>query len=193
MREYRFQATEETLTALRRLRDAWAGYVVGQMSFTVHLSAGDTVRIEAEPVDVEGVFDAHRITASVNAVPKSEAELNGDTPKDWPTGPVTFASSFREGGNDIVLFSGANWSEPPNVANVAQFGENATMTFSGHPGQISETAEIVCITTDAFVVASTTGEGLLVRTGLKPESLEVVGDPHAVRAFLHERGYANEE
>lgn len=191
MREYRFQATQDTQEALRRLRGRWTGYVVGVMSFTVHLDGGDTVRIEAEPVDVEGVFDAYRITAAVNAVPKSEAELNGDTPKDWPSGPIEIAESFVEGGNDIVLFAGASWSEPAGANTVAEFGESATMNFSGHPGQISETAEIVCITTDAFVVASSTGDGLLVRTGLKPESLEVVSDMHAVRAFLTERGYAD--
>lgn len=193
MREYRFQATEETVAALRRLRDAWAGYVVGELSFTVLLASGNSVRVEAEPVDVEGVFDAYRITASINAVPRSEAELNGDTPKDWPTGPVLSPSSFAGTGNDVVLFSGASWSEPFDAATIAPFGENATMTFSGHPGQISETAEIVCITTDAFAVASSTGEGLLIRTGLKPESLDVVSDASAVRAFLRERGYANEE
>ena len=162
------------------------------MSFTVHLSSGDTVRIEAEPVDVEGVFDAHRITASVNAVPRNEAELNGDTPKDWPAGPLVAPGSFADGGNDVVLFSGASWSEPSDTATVAQFGANATMSFSGHPGQISDTADIVCITTDAFVVASATGEGLLLRTGLKPESLDVVSEPNAVRALLNERGYRSD-
>lgn len=193
MREYRFQATDESLTALRRLRDAWAGYVVGQLSFTVQLAGGDTVRVEAEPVDVEGVFDAYRLTASVNAVPRSEEELDGDTPKDWPTGPLRSPGSLASAGNDVVLFSGASWSEPSDAATLAQFDESATMTFSGHPGQISDTAEIVCITTDAFVVASTTGEGLLIRTGLKPESLDIVSDAGAVRAFLHERGYAYDE
>ncbi|GEM_PF-1083247 len=190
MREYRFQATDETLRALRRLRTSWAGFVLGQLSFTVHLSDGDTVRIEAEPVDVEGVFDAYRITASVNAIPKSEDELNGDTPKDWPIGPVVAPGSFGEGGNDVVLFSGASWSDPTVTAADGQFGANATMSFSGHPGQISDAAEIVCITTDALVVASNTGEGLLVRMGLKPESLDVVRNPDAVRTFLNERGYA---
>lgn len=192
MREYRFQATESTMAALRRLRDAWTGYVVGVLSVTVHLEGGDTVRIEAEPVDVEGVFDAHRITASVNAIPKSEAELNGDTPKDWPTGPLTGPESFANGSNDVVLFAGASWSESADAQSVSGFGDSATMAFSGHPGQISETAEIVCITTDAFVVASTSGEGLLVRTGLKPESLDVIIDTEAVRAFLNERGYTSE-
>ncbi|MBC8086965.1 MAG: hypothetical protein H7Z40_06840 [Phycisphaerae bacterium] len=180
------------MTALRRLREGWTGYVVGVMSFTVHLAGGDTVRVESEPVDVEGVFDAYRMSAAVNAIARTEAELDGDTPKDWPTGPLISPNSLAAGDNDVVLFSGVSWSEPGDVVGVEEFGANATMNFSGHPGQLSDTAEIGCVTTDAFVVASATGEGLLVRTGLKPESLEVITDAVAVRAFLLERGYAND-
>jgi hypothetical protein len=58
---------------------------------------------------------------------------------------------------------------------------------------VSDTAEIVCITTDAFVVASPTGVGLLFRTGLKPESIEIVSDADEVRAFLMQRGYGQQE
>jgi hypothetical protein len=67
--------------------------------------------------------------------------------------------------------------------------EGSTMHFSGHPGQLSETAEVVCITTDAFVVASGAGRGLLIRTGLRPGTLEAERDVDKVRAFLLERGY----
>ena len=190
MREYRWEATDGTLEALRRIRAGWSGYVVGEMSFTARLTDGDTVRVEMEPVDVEGAFDAYRVTASVNALPKSEAELDGDTPKDWPSGPVTPPGTFAAGGNDVVIFSGASWSEPSGAGVAAQFGPTATVAFSGHAGQVPDSAEIVCITTDSLVVASSSGDGLLVRTGLKPESVQVIADPDTVRAFLLERGYA---
>ena len=67
------------------------------------------------------------------------------------------------------------------------------MCFSGHVGQLSDTAEVACTTTDALVAATSTGVGLLIRTGLKPESVEVVRDQEAVRKFLIERGYTNGE
>lgn len=193
MREYRWEATNHSLTALRRLRAGWAGYVVGELSFTALLADGDFVRVEMEPVDVEGVFDAYRVSASVNPVPKTEEELDGDTPKDWPTEPISAPGSLANDGNDVVLFTGASWSEPHNASLEAQLGPSAVMTFSGASSQLSETAEIVCITTDAFVVASTSGEGILVRSGLKPESVEVVSDQTLVRRFLIDRGYANDE
>ncbi len=193
MRDYRWEATDATLDALRRLRAPWAGYIVGVLSFTVLLADGDTVRVEMEPVDVEGVFDAHRVSASVNAVPKTAAELDGDMPKDWPTEPVIAPSSFALGGNAVLTFSGASWSEPTDPALVSQLGLAAVMTFSGASSSLSDTAEIVCITTDAFVVASSTGEGILVRSGLKPESLECVDDPTEVRKFLVARGYVGDE
>ena len=193
MRDYRWEATDATLDALRRLRAPWAGYIVGVLSFTVLLADGDSVRVEMEPVDVEGVFDAHRVSASVNAVPKTEEELDGDLPKDWPTEPVVKPRSFAVGGNEVVTFSGASWSEPTDQNLVAQLGLAAVMTFSGASTSLSDTAEIVCITTDAFVVASSTGEGILVRSGLKPESVEFVDDQTDVRKFLVARGYVGDE
>lgn len=201
MREYRFQATDQTLEALRRLRASWAGYVVGEMSFTVHLADGNTVRIEIEPADVEGVFDAYRVSASVNAVPRTEAEMDGDTPKDWPTGPIELPEGFASGGNDVVLFTGASWSEPGSADIAAQLAAqlgtaldaNAVCTFSGNTTQVTDSAEIVCITTDALVIASVGGDGLLLRAGLKPESVQIVRDPGAVRAFLKERSYVGDD
>lgn len=194
MRDYRWEATDTTVEALRRLRAPWAGYIVGVMSFTVQLVDGNIVRVEMEPVDVEGVFDAYRVSASVNPIPRlTEEELDGDTLKDWPTEPVLDPSSLAKGDNDVVLFSGASWSEPAAQSAIAGLGPDATMTFSGAATQLSDTAEIVCITTDAFVVASSTGEGLLVRSGLKPESVEVVFEQGEVRKFLIDRGYAGDE
>lgn len=176
------------MNALRRLRSPWAGYIVGVLSFTVLLLDGDVIRIEMEPVDVEGIFDAYRVSASVNPVPKTEEELDGDTPKDWPTEPILPAASFAAGDNDVVVFSGASWSEPAQARSLAN-AESTVMTFSGSSMQLTDTAEVVCITTDAFVVASTTGEGILVRSGLKPESVQFVNDQTEVRELLVARGY----
>ena len=193
MRDYRWEATDTTLDALRRLRAPWAGYIVGVLSFTVLLADGDFVRVEMEPVDVEGVFDAHRVSASVNAVPRTDEELNGDMSKDWPAQPVAEPQSFAMGANEVVTFSGASWSEPTDQSLVAQLGLAAVMTFSGASTSLSDTAEIVCITTDAFVVASSTGYGILVRSGLKPESVEFVDNQIDVRNFLVARGYVGHE
>lgn len=145
-----------------------------------------------EPVDVEGVFDAYRVSASVNPVPRTFEELDGDTPKDWPAGPVIAPGSLAEGSNDVVLFTGVSWSEPLAHALSEDLAPDAVISFSGTSMQLTETAEIVCITTDAFVAASTSGEGILVRSGLKPESVQVIADQDEVRKFLIERGYANE-
>ncbi|MEP6834021.1 MAG: hypothetical protein ABJB74_11530 [Gemmatimonas sp.] len=194
MRDYRWEATDETLNALRKLRAPWAGYVVGVLSFTAQLADGEAVRIEMEPVDVEGVFDAYRVSATVNAIPRlSEEELDGDTLKDWPTSPVADPRSFALGNNEIVTFSGASWSEPATADLATTFGAAAVMTYSGSASQLSDTAELVCITTDAFVVASSTGEGLVIRTGLKPESVQVIDDQIEVRDFLRERHYASDD
>lgn len=181
MREYRFQASEDTINALRRLRGEWSGYVVDEMQLTIRLADGDSVRIEVDTVDVEGVFDAYRLRADRFRT----APLDQNDVLQPPAG-------FANGDNDVVLFSGASWSEPAGTLVSPQLGDNAVMQFSGHVGQVSDSAEIVCITTDAFVVATASGLGLLVRTGLKPESVEVVSDSAKVRAFLWERGYDSE-
>ncbi|MEP6779415.1 MAG: hypothetical protein ABJC26_05950 [Gemmatimonadaceae bacterium] len=181
MREYRWQATEEAVEALRRLRGAWLGYTVEELQVTVYLADGDAITIAADTVDVEGVFDAYRLTAV-------RTKLEKLLPTELESG-----AAFANGGSDVVLFSGVSWSEPSNGSVREQFGEGASLNFSGHTGQLSDTAEIVCITTDSMVVATNTGEGLLIRTGLKPESLDVVNDQEAVRKFLIARGYASDE
>jgi hypothetical protein len=193
VRSYRWQATEQSVEALRKLRGPWTGYIVGVYAFTVQLADGDFVRVEMEPVDVEGLFDAYRVSASVNPVPKTLEELDGDTEKDWPTEPISPPHSLSAGGNDVVLFTGASWSEPADAKLAEQLGPTAAMTFSGAGSSVTETAEVVCITTDAFVVASTEGFGVMVRSGLKPESVEVTADQDKVRKFLVERGYAGDE
>ncbi len=130
--------------------------------------------IQVEAADVEGAFDAFRLTASVDPAPMvyGEPEI-----------------AFAAGGNDVVVFTGATWSEANATTKTPIVSESAVVHFSGHPGQIPDSADIVCLTSDALVVASSDGVGLLVRTGLKPYSLEVVRTRETVQDFLLERGY----
>jgi len=138
---------------------------------TVVLRDGHAVRIGIDTADVEALFDAYRIRAELEPTPG----VLGVPVED-----------FIDGNNDVVLFTGVTWSEPHGRMMAEGMAEGAAMHFSGHPGQLSETAEVVCVTTDAFVVA---GRGILIRTGLRPGSLEVERNPEQVRAFLLERGY----
>lgn len=177
MREYRFQATDSTVTELRRLRAEWAGFHVEEKALVVALEDGRVIRVQVEAADIEDEFEAFRLEA-FHVKGKDAVTTVGFEP------PVDFA----EGDNDIVLFTGATWSEPGSVVNGAT-DATATMTFSGHPGLLSETAEVVCLTTDAIVIAAKTGNGMLVRTGLAPNTLDVVRDRDAIAKFLVERGY----
>ncbi len=175
MREYRFLATEVTQEALRLARGVWHGMTIEERAMTIHLVTGEAVRIETEAADVEDAFETFRLNAAVvpDAPPPSDA-----------------AGEFGLGRNDVVLFTGATWTVTNTDALGVELREGAAMHFSGHPGQLSEDTEIVCLTTDAIVIATITGTGLLVRVGLKPGSVDVVTDQAAIAAFLLERGYS---
>lgn len=177
MRQYRFQATDTTVEALRALRGAWRGMSIAEQAVHIILQDGRVVRVATEAADVEDRFEAFRITAEVGPNPG----VYGVPMED-----------FISGGNDVVLFTGASWCEALDTVRGEGIAEGSTMHFSGHPGQLSETAEVVCLTTDAFVVASSAGRGMLVRVGLRPGSLDSERDPEKVRAFLVERGYEND-
>ena len=175
MREYRFQATPESVEALRQLRGAWRGLLVAEHHVTVVLQDQRAVRIQSDTADVESLFDAYRLQAEVES-----AEGMYGVPVE----------AFAGGNNDIVLFTGVTWSEPHGAVRAEGMAEGSVMHFSGHPGQLSETAEVVCVTTDAFVIAAGDGSGMLIRTGLRPGSVEVERNPEKVRAFLVDRGYS---
>lgn len=186
MREYRFQATDETVETLRLLRAPWAALFVTERAVDVTLADGMTVRIQVEPADVEDLFEAFRIEAV--AAPGPHSFEAGGTPMDLPDG-------FSSGGNDIVLFTGVSWSESGAiVADAGALAESmpsgSTMHFSGHPGQLPDSADVVCITTDAVVIAAHTGDGMLVRTGLAPGTLQVLRERDTIAAFLRDRGYS---
>ena len=174
LRQHKFQATDDTYEALRKLRGAWSRIHVIETAVTVVLVDGTAVVIQVEAVDVEDAFDAYRITA-----------MHDPSPMVYGV-PV---ENFIDAGNDVVVFTGATWSEPNAVLKDPLVKETGVMHFSGHPGQVSDTAEIVCLTSDALVVATSTGIGMLIRTGLKPYSLEIVHDVSQVRQFLLDRGY----
>lgn len=178
MRQYHYQATTESLEALRKLRAPWARMHVIDTAVTIVLADGSAVIVQVEAADVEDAFEAFRLAAMHDLNPM----VYGD--------PI---ETFDAPGNDIVVFTGATWSEPNGQLKDPLIKDTAVMHFSGHPGQLSETAEIVCLTTDAVVIATTSGAGLLIRTGLKPYSLDVVREPDKVREFLVQRGYANDD
>lgn len=175
MREYRFLATEVTQEALRLTRGVWHALTIAERAVTIHLVTGEAVRIETEAADVEDAFETFRLNASVDPAPPP---------------PTDAAGEFGLGRNDVVLFTGATWTVTNTEALGVELREGAAMHFSGHPGQLSDDAEIVCLTTDAIVIATTTGTGLLVRVGLKPGSVDVVSDQETIAAFLLERGYS---
>jgi hypothetical protein len=177
LREYRFQATTDSIEALRTLRGAWRGLAAADHEITIVMQDGRAVRIAVDEADVEGLFDAYRLRAEIE------------------TSPGVFGvpqPAFADGNNDIVLFTGVTWSEPHGAIKAEGVSETSVMHFSGHPGQLSETAEVVCVTTDAVVVASAGGTGVLIRTGLRPGTVQVEHNPEKVRAFLLERGYNTE-
>jgi hypothetical protein len=174
MREYRFQATDDTVASLRLLRGAWASVQLAELGVSVVLTDGRAVRMQVGAADVEDSFEAFRLDA---ATEDANVRLGADIGM-----AAEGAGDFSAGGNDIVLFTGATWSDG-----------GPSMHFSGHPGQLPETAQVVCLTTDAIVVAATTGNGMLIRTGLKPYTLEVVRERTAITAFLRDRGYEASE
>lgn len=161
--------------ALRTLRAPWRALFVTDHAVEIQLADGRGVRIEVVAADVEDQFEAFTLTAVAQPV----ASVGMDD-----------VSAFASGSNDVVMFTGVTWSEPG--AAVVGAASGAVMQFSGHPGQLTETAEIACVTTDAFVVASPLGVGILVRTGLKPYSLQVIRERETISSFLLERGYQSD-
>jgi hypothetical protein len=194
VRQYRYEATEETVEALRALRGAWAGILVERSGVTVRLADAREVRLAVERADPEQGFEAFRISAAIGS---HEPEPAGQRPRERP--PFRDTPDFAVGRNDVVLFAGATWIEEDTAreggdetsTNKSSVARDQVFQLSGHPGQVSETAAAVCLTTDAVVVATPVGTGFLIRTGLQPNALEVTDDPGALDQFLRERGYGS--
>ena len=188
MREYSFHATDESVGALRRLKAPWAEAMATSHAVTVSVGATERVRLTVERAEVEPELEASRIRADL--------VLSTD---DLVRGVPVDVGDLAVGRNDVVLFAGETWVEEPgaNPRIHAGNGNGAaataqTVQYSGRAGQRPATAAAVCTTTDAIVVAAATGEGLLIRIGIKPLTLDVVRDRAAIARFLVERGYTTE-
>lgn len=175
MREYEFVSTEATIDVLRRLREPWAGYATDRSALRVRLGDGTTIRIDVDGTDLERQFEAFRIEASIERSPVEIA-------------PTT--SAFGAGTNDVVVFRGETWIEAPERAEPAFASDDTILQFSGRPGQHTESAVAICATTDAVLVASVEGTGVLVRTHAVPYRLEITEDRFEIARFLAQRGYA---
>jgi hypothetical protein len=178
MREYEFVTTEESIEVLRRLREPWAGYETDRSALRVRLADGTTVRIDVDGADLERQFEVFRIEATVERAP---VEI---TPQPNP---------FGAGPNDIVLFRGESWIEAPERAEPEFRSDDTVIQFSGRPGQHTESAAALCVTSDAVLIASPRGTGVLVRTGAVPYRVEITEDRLEIARFLGQRGYASFE
>lgn len=175
MRRYEFVATDETIEVLRRLREPWAGYETDRSALRVLLEDGTVIRVDVDGTDLEREFEAFRIEASVERSPIPIAPQ-----------PSAFGGTKK---NDVVVFRGETWIEQPERTEPELRFEGAIIQFSGRPGQHTEGAAAVCTTTDAVLIASPEGTGVLVRTGVVPYRLEIVEDRLEIARFLGQRGY----
>lgn len=181
MREYAYQATETSIEALRRLRSPWAAASATAHSIVITTADSDTIRLSVEQAEVEPTLEAMRIRADLV-----------DQGQETPDAAAPLAvGDLKHGRNDVVLFTGETWTEalPPEAGDGAAPGASQSMQFSGRAGQRPPSATVVCTTTDAIVVAAATGEGVLVRIGLRPCTLDVERDRVVIARFLVDRGY----
>lgn len=185
MREYRYQATDATIEALRLLKAPWQEATLHATALLVRTGVA-LIRLTVERESVEAVLEAQRIRADV--VGDSNDAVPGEGGRDVPV------ADLGTGRNDVVLFTGETWVEAPVAGTGAGGGGNGAsppqaLQLSGRAGQRPPSAAVVCTTTDAIVVAASSGEGILVRIGARPLSLDVVHERAAIARFLVHRGY----
>ena len=185
MREHEYTATEDTLNALRHLRQPWRGWVATPDAVRVQTTDGVVVRLTPEQCTPEPGFAVHRIA--------SQFERGA-------TRPPPAVGGFERGAHEVVIFRGESWltaladpgrpvGAPVDADEDAYFDPaSAWLVTHGVPGQRPEAAAASCATTDAVLVASGTGNAWLVR--LCADGLEVVTDRAAIGEFLTARGYA---
>jgi hypothetical protein len=133
-RSYHFDVTDETVAALRHLRNSWRGWRHEQDAFLVTLESGTTLRLAIERSEIAPGFEARWLRADL-----VEAAVD----------PV--ASSFESGRNDVVIFSSEFWAD-----------ERGSIT-DGPPGCSPETAVIASTATDALLLENPAGDHMLVR------------------------------
>lgn len=184
MREYSYQATDATIEALRRLKAPWLTAVLTPRSVVVTTAEAEMICLSAERADVEPLLEAIRLRA--DRIPPDEGSQE-------PGDPVEVGDLSR-GRNDVVLFTGETWAEAPPAHDGNGDGASAaqTLQMSGRAGQRPLSATAVCTTTDAIVVAAATGEGMLIRLGVRPMTIEIVTERAAIARFLLQRGYTTE-
>jgi hypothetical protein len=169
-RDYRFIADTDSIDALRRLRQGWAGWELAEGEFRVRLRGGGTVRAHVDRAELEPGFEVSCLVA--DWFPEEAALPSRD-------------SAFTSAPNEVALFRGVTWVElRPDL------GPTHTIQYSAIPGyDIPETAVAKCDFTDAIAVTSEAG-ALVVRIALKPGWLEVVEAPDEVARFLELRGFS---
>lgn len=183
MREYSYQATEATIEALRPLMRPWVRMEATARQVAITTTDAVAVVLSVEQADIDGRLEVSRLRADLASGPEASlADAREVAVRD-----------LGHGRNDVVLFSGESWVEDAAASVSDGAGGGQTMQFTGRAGQRSSSATMVCTTTDAIVVAAPTGEGVLVRIGVRPSTLEIVHDRVAIARFLVERGYATEE
>lgn len=180
MREYSYQATDASIEALRCLKAPWLTAVLAPRSLLVTTAEADVIRVSAERADVEPMLEATRLRA--DRVPPDDGNQE--------PGEQVEVGDLGRGRNDIVLFTGETWAEPPAAGGNGTGASAAqTLQLSGRAGQRPPHAAAVCTTTDAIVVAAATGEGMLIRLGVRPMTIDIVTDRTAIARFLVHRGY----
>jgi hypothetical protein len=189
MREYRFQSGDENIELFRRLRGAWRDVQATDHTVTVRLADGTAVRLEVDRHDIEPGFAAVCLVAD---------PLTGDDAHaDLPDATVLDTTDLGLGGNDVVLFTGATWLATTSVTSaderVDTSGMEAVLQQAGTPADVPETAEAVCLTHDALVIASPVGTGCLIRIASIAGRLEVITDRAVIAAFLTMRSYSSGE
>lgn len=189
MREYRFQADEDSVEDFRRLRGAWRDVQATDRSATIRLADGSSVRVDVQQQDIEPGFAATCLTATHSSDPDAHADL--------PDATVHVMDDLGLGGNDVVLFTGATWlaTTPVETTDNRKKGADleAVVQQVGTPADIPNAVEAVCVTHDALVVASPVGAGCLIRIASVAGRLEVITDRAVIAAFLTLRSYAQDE
>ncbi len=189
MREYRFQADSDSIEVFRRLRGAWRDVHASERSVTVRLADGTAVRFNVELHDIEPGFAATCLVA--------DAITDESAHDDVADAVVTQTPDLGLGGNDVVLFTGATWlsasAVESNDERIDASRIEAVVQQVGTPADVPESAEAVCITHDAIVIASPVGTGCLIRIASMAGRVELFTDKAVIAAFLVSRSYASSD
>ncbi len=188
MREYRFQADEDSVEVFRRLRGAWRDVQYTEREATVRLADGTGVRLRVELQDIEPGFAATCLVADAITDASAHDEMESAEREE--------TTDLGLGGNDVVLFTGATWLASTAVEStddrIDVSGLEAVVQQSGTPADIPLDAEAVCMTHDALVIASPVGTGCLIRIASLAGRLDVITDRAVIAAFLTLRSYSSD-